>query len=91
MEQHHGAQDLARFPLDDPSWDSPAINLEPINVLSHVGEEGHIEDVEIVYLNIPPYINTFISGTSKFWGDSDALRLSIQSNPRTLDPCDLTL
>jgi hypothetical protein len=85
------AQDLDGFPLNDPSWDSPAISLEPINVLSHVGEEGHIEVVEIVYFNIPPYINTFIRVKSKFWGDSDALRLSVQSNPRPLDPCDLTL
>jgi hypothetical protein len=41
MEQHLGAKALARFPLANPSWESPAISREPFNVLLHVGEKGH--------------------------------------------------
>jgi hypothetical protein len=86
MEKHLGSQDLARFPPADPSWESPAISLEHFNVSSYVGEEGHIEEVDISYLNIPLYLNTFIRGTHKLWGDSDPPMLGIQRIPRLRDP-----
>jgi hypothetical protein len=78
MEKHLGSQDVARFPAADPSWESPAIGPEPFYVLSHVDKEGRTMEVDIVYFNITPHLNTFIRGTCKFWGDSDYPKLGIK-------------
>jgi hypothetical protein len=78
MEQHLVAQDLARFPPADPSWESPGISLEPFNVLLHVGEEGHTEEVDIAYFKIPLYLKMFLGAPASFGGIS-TLRSSIYS------------
>jgi hypothetical protein len=37
-------------------------------VLSHVGEEGHTEEVDIAYFKISPYLKTFLGALASFEG-----------------------